>query len=169
MCDQHFGANGRQESSIPEDLNQVKKINIFKFAKNMSPQPRPLRQRSVVGIEEIVQTLSVARVTNNDILNICVVFHPDQIISGEFNCAGMDSCFLCRFWKSLDSTSLVEEILCKNLQSFAHGLGCHNVDYSYEIWYGLSSVRAQIYRLMCKSTLVVKVCHFALKKVPRFM
>ena len=42
VCDQNFGANGRQESSIPEDLNQVMKINIFEFANNMSPQPRPL-------------------------------------------------------------------------------------------------------------------------------
>ena len=103
--------------------------------------------------EEVLQTKLVRFISNANILKICFVFHPDQIISEDYDCLGMDSCFLCQYRECTSSQTQLDEISSNNFQSFLYGMGCHKVDYTYEIWYSLTTVRRKIDRLMCKPTL----------------
>ena len=121
---------------------QIVKVNIFSFSKNCTCPPTSLRQRSVARVEEIVQTKLVAYISNSDILSICFVFHPSRILSGEFDCLGMESCHLCQYRESSNTSGGVclEEISCDSFVSFAQDLSQHKTDYNYEIWSSLTTV-----------------------------
>ena len=163
---------------IPENLQvntsntdlhqQVVKVNIFSFTNNFAHPPSPLRQRSVSRVEEIVQTKLVRYISNSDILSICFVFHPEKNRSGEYNCLGMQSCYLCWYCAVTNAREEVsfEEVSSESFVSFARDFSQHKVDYNYEIWHSMATVRTQINRLMCKSTLGQGISFIPEKNLP---
>ena len=82
------------------------------------------------------------------------MFHANTILSGEYNCLGMDDCFLVRYRESINTGGRpFEEISSEIFRPFANGLGRHNIDYNHQIWQSLAVVHMEINRLICRATL----------------
>ena len=94
--------------SMNDNNHQILKVNIFSLAQNFSSPPNPLRQRSIFGVDEILQTQQITFLLNSDVDRMCFVFHPDTIISGEYDCVGMADCFYPVIeWMSIWSMDLM--------------------------------------------------------------
>ena len=143
-------ALNRGSQAIKLSLFQVRNVDLEE-AHNIAP----LRQRAIQDVKEVVKINKKTYALNIDIESICFIFHADSILSGEYDCDGIENAYYIRYELNERHDGL-NQIDSGLFMSFSNRIEefttYHSTDYSYEIWSALTKVKSNINRLMCKSS-----------------
>jgi hypothetical protein len=78
---------------------------------NVGNNVQPIQTGILAGIEELVSTPKCIIASTTDIVDVCFVFHMDDVINGVVNGQGITNCYLYRYYYDLEG-EVTQQLTC---------------------------------------------------------
>ena len=134
-------------------------INIFTKKEDLprsTTYPTILHDISFQGIPELVVTNGIMWIKIQNIIQITFVFSFNKIRSPQFDCYGMNNCFVVQYFFNY-STNLVSLIDSNTFYSFPYEvpnfLRFFSLCYVQDIWNGIDAIKVEFRKILCRTAL----------------
>ena len=91
----------------------------------------------------------------NNISGIDFAFHAEDTQTSEYSCVSIQHCYITQY-RFIDRVSRILEIIERNdhkafLSQTPNFCNCYNYNYCQDIWQGITIIKRQLNRILCKN------------------